>query len=312
MITQIVSVMSVSHCILSVLLVETLTGGDHNEPMASRPIILILGGTGRTGSRVARLLEGRDVEVRRASREGPDVHFDWDDASTWDAALKGVDRMYLVGPLMRTDFASDVSRFLDVAEAAGVSHVSYISLYGAESNSSNPGVRDVELDLIGRLKLTHSLIRPAWFMQNFSESFLRPINGSIVVPTGDGTEAFIDADDVAAVAAATLMDPGPHRGGAYSITGPEALTVAEAAAAISEASGHYISHISTDQKEWVAAILATGVPREYGQVLRRLTETVASGNGARPNKVVEEITGRKPTTFAEFAQRNAAAWLAES
>jgi hypothetical protein len=62
----------------------------------------------------------------------------------------------------------------------------------------------------------------------------------------------------------------------------------------------------------VSAILATGVPPEYGQVLRRLTGTVASGNGARPNNVVTEVTGREPTTFAEFAERNAAAWQAEN
>ncbi len=280
--------------------------------MANTPVVLILGATGKVGSRVARLLEERDVEVRRASPEGSDVHFDWDDASTWDAALKGVDRTYLIGPLMRTDFAPDVSRFLDQAEAAGVSHVSYISLYSAEPNPSNPGVRDVELDLIARPRLSHSLIRPSWYMQNFSEFFLRPINGSIVVPTGTGIEAFIDVDDVAAVAAATLIDPVAHRGAAYPITGPEALTVAQAAAAISEVSGSQISHTSPAQDQWVIAIFATGVPPQYGPVLRRLTDTVAAGNGARPNNVVKEVTGREPTTFAEFAERNAAAWQTES
>jgi uncharacterized protein YbjT (DUF2867 family) len=280
--------------------------------MANTPVILILGATGKVGSRVARLMEGREVEVRRASPEGPDVHFDWDDASTWHAALKGVDRIHLIGPLMRTDFATDVSRFLDQAEASGASHVSYVSLYGAESNPSNPGVRDVELDLIARQRLSHSLIRPSWYMQNFSEFFLKPINGAIVVPTEDGSEAFIDVDDVAAVAAATLMDPTAHRGAAYPITGPGALTVAEAAAAISEVSGSHISHISPAQEEWVSTILATGIPPEYGQVLRRLTDTVASGKGARPNNVVKEVTGREPTAFADFAERNAAAWQAEN
>jgi uncharacterized protein YbjT (DUF2867 family) len=280
--------------------------------MANTPVILVLGATGKVGSRVARLLEGHHVEIKRASPTGSDVRFDWDDGSTWDAALKGVDRIYLIGPLMRTHFAPDVGRFLDQAEASGASHVSYISLYGAESNPSNPGVREVELDLMARPNLGHSLIRPAWYMQNFSEFFLMPINGAIVVPTGDGREAFIDVDDVAAVAAATLMDPVAHRGAAYSITGPDALTVAEAAAVISKVSGSHISHVSTAQEEWVSAILATGVPPEYGQVLRRLSNAVASGNGSLPNKVVKEVTGREPTTFAEFAEHNAAAWQAKS
>jgi uncharacterized protein YbjT (DUF2867 family) len=213
---------------------------------------------------------------------------------------------------MRTDFAPDVSRFLDQAEASGASHVSYVSLYAAETNPSNPGVRDVELDLIGRRKLTHSFIRPTWYMQNFSESFLRPVDGAIVVPTGEGSEAFIDVDDVAAVAAATLMDPVEHGNVAYPVTGPEALTVAEVAALISEASGSHIIHIKPDQEEWVSGFIAAGVPSQYGPVLRRLTDTVAAGNGARPNSVVRDVTGREPTTLAEFAQRNAATWQAES
>jgi uncharacterized protein YbjT (DUF2867 family) len=132
------------------------------------------------------------------------------------------------------------------------------------------------------------------------------------VPTGDGAEAFIDVGDVAAVAAATLIDPEAHRGAVYSITGPEALTVGEAAAVIREASGQRINYISGDQDEWVAAFMAAGVPAQYGPVLRRLAGTVAAGNGSRPNTVVEEVTGRKATTFTEFAQRNASAWQAES
>lgn len=280
--------------------------------MASKPVVLVLGATGKVGSRVARLLEGRDVEVRGAAPGGADFHFDWDDSSTWEAAVKGVGRIFLIGPLMRTDFAPDVSRFLDLAEGAGVSHVSYISLYAAESNPSNPGVRDVELDLIARQNLSHSFIRPAWYMQNFSEGFLQPVNGAIVVPARDGTEAFIDTGDVAAVTAATLLDPEAHRDAVYSITGPEALTFGEAAAVISKASGQTISYISGDQDEWVARFLAAGVPPQYGQVLRRLTDTVAAGNGSRPNTVVEEVIGRKATTFTEFAQRNAAARQTES
>ena len=74
--------------------------------------------------------------------------------------------------------------------------------------------------------MTHSIVRPAWFMQNFSETFLKPIDGAITVPTGDGREAFVDADDIAAVAAATLADPSSHAGAQYAPTGPERLTSA--------------------------------------------------------------------------------------
>jgi len=128
------------------------------------------------------------------------------------------------------------------------------------------------------------------------------------VPTGNGSEAFIDADDIAAVAAATLADPAAHAGAAYSLTGPEALTVAEAAALISEATGQAVTHLDVDREEWIAGLVAHGIPAVYGAVLRPLTETVASGNGSRPNGVAEQITGRPGRTFRDFARKNAAAW----
>jgi uncharacterized protein YbjT (DUF2867 family) len=147
-------------------------------------------------------------------------------------------------------------------------------------------------------------------MQNFSETFLKPVGGAIFVPTGDGMEAFIDAEDIAAVAATTLADPQTHAGQAYSLTGPEALTVAEAAAIISDESGQTVKHVDLDRDAWIAGAVANGIPSEYGAVLRKLTETVASGHGSHPNGTVEKITGTPPRTFRNFAHSNANAWRA--
>src|SRR6202023_4121642 len=124
-------------------------------------------------------------------------------------------RIYLIAPVMRTTFAPQVSAFLDLAEAAGVQHVTYLSAYGIDMAPPEVALRAVELDLIGRTSVTHSIVRPAWLMQNFSETFLKPVDGAIAVPTGDGGEAFVDVDDVAAVAAATLADPAAHAGAQY-------------------------------------------------------------------------------------------------
>jgi uncharacterized protein YbjT (DUF2867 family) len=169
----------------------------------------------------------------------------------------------------------------------------------------------VELDLIGRSSMTHSILRPAWFMQNFSEGFLYPRDGAVVFPTGNGGEAFVDVDDIAAVAAATLADPAAHAGAAYASTGPEGPTLAEAAEIIAAASGSPIQHVDIDQDAWIEGVLAAGVPAEYGQMLRWLTETAASGAGSRPNDDVERVTGAPPASFADFARRNAAAWPAK-
>ena len=121
-------------------------------------------------------------------------------------------------------------------------------------------------------------------------------------------EAFIDAEDIAAVAATTLADPQAQAGKAYSLTGPEALTVAKAATIISDEAGRTITHVDLDREAWIAGAIANGVPPEYGAVLSQLTETVASGHGSRPNGIVETITGRPPHTFRNFAHHNANAW----
>jgi uncharacterized protein YbjT (DUF2867 family) len=279
--------------------------------LTSTSLTLVLGGTGKTGSRVASRLLSRGLPVRTAARSGADAHFDWDDPETYAPALHGARRVYLVGPVMRTDFADQVSVFLDQAEAAGARHVTYLSAHGIDSAPPETAMRSVELDLLGRQGLSHAILRPAWFMQNFSETFLRPAGGAIVVPAGDGAEAFVDAEDIAAVATATLADPQAHASAQYALTGPEALTITEAAKIISDVSGQAIDYTDIDRAEWVAAAVAGGVPAGYGAVLRMLTETIASGHGSRPSSDVEKATGTAPVRFADFARRTAAAWVVD-
>lgn len=156
--------------------------------------------------------------------------------------------------------------------------------------------------------LTSTVIRPAWFMEDFSETFLQPVNDEIVVPAGDGAESFVSVEDIAAIAAVTLTEPEKHAGRAYAPTGPQALTMAEAAVVISAAAGRTITYRNTDREQWIAAMVSIGIPAEYAAVLRPLTATVASGNGARPNSDVLDVTGTAPVTFAEFAARTAQAW----
>jgi uncharacterized protein YbjT (DUF2867 family) len=270
--------------------------------------VLVLGATGKTGSRVAGRLSVHGASVRTAARSGADVHFDWDNQATWEEALRGATGLYLVSPILRIDFAGLVGQFLDQAERAGVRHVTYLSAYGMEDAPAEVALRAVELDLAARGSLTSTVIRPAWFMEDFSETFLQPVNDEIVVPAGDGAEAFVSVEDIAAVAAVALTEPEEHAGHAYAPTGPQALTVAEAAEMISAVAGRPITYRDADREQWIAAMISTGVPAEYAQVLRPLTATLASGNGARPNSDILDVTGTAPVTFAEFAVKTAPAW----
>jgi uncharacterized protein YbjT (DUF2867 family) len=271
--------------------------------------VLVLGGTGKTGARLAAKLGEVGLGVRTAARHGADVHFDWDDPDTHRSALQGIDRLYLVAPVMRVDFADQVAAFLDLVEGAGVRHVTFLSAHGIDQAPPQVALRAVELDLIGRATMTHSILRPAWFMQDFSETFLTPVDGVIAVPTANGSEAFIDASDIAAVAAETLANPEAHVGAAYALTGPEAMTVSEAAQIIAEVTGKPMKHDDIDRDLWIQGAIAAGVPAEYGEMLRLLTETMASGRGSRPNGNVEAVTGAPPIRFADFARRAAQAWM---
>lgn len=272
---------------------------------------LVLGGTGRTGSLVARTLVERGLGARTASRHGADVLFDWDDPTTHPGALAGVDRVYLVAPVLRARFADQVAGFLDLAEAAGVRHVTYLSTYGGDQSPPELDIRAVEADLAGRGAITHSILRPAWVMQNFSDEHLPVVDGVITVPTGGGTEAFVDAADIAAVAVETLLAPDAHAGARYAPTGPEALTIAEVTDTIAGVIGRSVTHFDIDQDVWIDGAVAAGfVPGDYAVMLRWLTGAIISGNGSRPNGDIEKVTGRRPTTFHDFARRSAAhAWI---
>jgi uncharacterized protein YbjT (DUF2867 family) len=269
---------------------------------------LILGGSGRTGSLVARHLAGQGIPARTASRHGSDVFFDWDDPATYPDALAGTGRVYLVTPVLRVRYAARVAEFLDRAEAAGVRHVTLLSTYNGDRAPHEIDVAAVEADLAAREAFTHCILRPAWVMQNFTDDHLPVIGGTLVVPSGGGSEAFVDAADIAAVAAETLLNPGPHAGGRYALTGPQALTFADVAATIAAVTGRPVAYKDIDQEAWIGGAIAAGVPADYGVMLRWLTGAIIGGDGAQPTGDVETVTGRPAASFEAFARRNAAAW----
>lgn len=286
-------------------------GAIHKAKIAAPllPVVLVMGGTGRSGALIARELTKRGLRARTAARSGADVKFDWDDTATYAPALDGAGRVYLVTPVMRTKFVHQVAKFLDLAAASGVRHVTYLSAYGGDRAPAEVDIRAVELELERRSAFSHSILRPAWVMQNFSDQHLPLIGDAFTVPTGGGKEAFVDAQDIAAVAVETLVDPQAHSGAQYAPTGPQALTVAEVAGIVGSVIGRPVAHNDIDPNAWINGAVEVGfVPADYAVMLRWLTGTIISGNGARPNDDVERVTGRSATSFRDFAERNAVAW----
>jgi uncharacterized protein YbjT (DUF2867 family) len=276
-------------------------------------IHLVVGGTGKTGTRLARHLIAAGATARPGSRTpaapstgAQPVRFDWDDDSTWGPALDGVTGVYLVPPALRMDHPPLLVRLAEQALAACVQRLVLLSARGVDAGPDNPLIAaERAVGAVAGDRLT--VIRPAWFMQNFTESFFAPgvASGSLVAPAGDGAEPFVDADDIAAVAAAALSTD-EHGARTYELSGPEALTFAEAAAVLTQHFGHEVRHVDLPVTEWVAGAEANGLPAAYAGMLGALFGIIRDGHDAHLSTGVEDALGRPPTSLAQWAQRVAA------
>ncbi|MEU9895300.1 NAD(P)H-binding protein [Streptomyces phaeochromogenes] len=267
--------------------------------------VLVTGGTGTTGRRVAALLRTRGVAVRTASRHpvaGDDQHviFDWADPRTFATAVDGVDRVFLVAPLSDSDPASAVGGFLDAAVAAGTRRVVLLSASAVTDAPSGLGA----LPPLVRARVPESaVLRPSWFMQNFVGNHPVAVGirerGRITTATGRGRVAFIDPDDIAAVAGELLLGESIPDG-ELILTGPQALSYDEAAAVVGEVTGTAVHHTSITVEELTAAIEATGVPHDYARVLAEMDEEIAGGSEERITTTVQDVTDRAPRSFRDF------------
>jgi uncharacterized protein YbjT (DUF2867 family) len=268
----------------------------------TRDLTLVLGGTGKTGSRVARRLREHGRSVRIASRHG-DPGFDWNDSGTWPGVLAAVTAAYVVYyPDLGFPGAADtVGAFARAAVGHGVDRLVLLSGRGEdEALVSEDAVRAAAPDV--------TVIRASWFMQNFSEHFLlEPVlDGVIALPAGDVAEPFVDVDDVADVAVAAITD-GRHAGTVYELTGPRLLTFADVAAVLTVVTGREITYVPVTPEEYAAAAAAHGVPPEEIEPLTELFTRVLDGRNAHTTDDVERVLGRAPRDFTEYARATAAA-----
>ena len=263
--------------------------------------MLVLGGTGKTGRRVVQRLTVRGIPARVGSRSGQPP-FDWQDRSTWAPVLKGVGSVYIsYYPDLAVPGAVEVvGSFAELAVHSGVPRLVLLAGRGEhEADMGEEAVRDSGADL--------TVLRPAWFNQNFSEDFIRDyvLSGEVALPAGDTPEPFVDADDIADVATAALTEDG-HVGQVYELTGPRLLTFAEAVAEIAEAAGREIRYVPVSLDEHAAAAAELGVPGEFIDLLTYLYSEVLDGRNAHLADGVQRALGRPPRDFADYARTAAA------
>ena len=262
---------------------------------------LVLGGTGKTGRRIAEKLQARGVKTRIASRSA-DLPFDWNDRSTWDAALEGVTAVYVsYAPDLAIPGAKDAIRaFVEKAVVHGVQRLVLLSGRGEEE------AQDCER-IIQEAGIEWTVVRASWFNQNFSEGeFLGMVlDGAITLPAADIAEPFIDVNDIADVAVAALTEEG-HAYEIYEVTGPRMMTFAELAQEISSAAGREVQFIQIPGEAFAAAIAESGAPDDIAWLLNYLFETVLDGRNAYVCDGVQRALGREPIDFADYARRVAA------
>ncbi|PWW56895.1 NAD(P)H-binding protein [Actinokineospora spheciospongiae] len=267
---------------------------------------LVLGATGKSGRRVAARLRLRGTPVRAASRSSS-TGFDWADPDGWDAVLAGVTAAYVVAPTV----PGPVHGFVARAEAAGVRRLVLLSGRGADTwgdSAFGLDMRSAE-DAVRGSALDWTVLRPSNFDQNFDEDLFHAplVAGELALPAGAVPEPFIDLEDVADVAAAVLTEPDGHAGKVYELSGPRALTFAEATELISRASGLPITYKQVSPAEYTAALVEQGWAEADAHHVAEMFVLMESGIIAETADGVATVLGREPRTFEDYAVRAAAA-----
>ncbi|GAA4661292.1 NAD(P)H-binding protein [Amycolatopsis dongchuanensis] len=262
---------------------------------------LILGGTGKVGRRVTRVLQRGGHGARPASRSAA-LRFDWRVPETWATAVQDIDGLFVVGPGSATDWSSLLTSFLDVASAAGVRHAVLLSARGVEFLPDGNVARAEEALRAGPVPWT--ILRPTHFAQNFTEAMFTPVEGRVVAPVGDGAEPFVDIEDIAVVAAHVLTH-GVAAGDTVDLSGPAAITFARAAQILSEVTGRPITFRDEPDDDHIAALRAAGTPEEYIRWRLAMLTGIRRGADAYLSDGVSRLLGRPATGFSTWARREA-------
>ncbi|MGK3966066.1 SDR family oxidoreductase [Sorangium sp. So ce118] len=280
--------------------------------------ILVLASTGTVGKLLVEQLTEAGEQVRAGSRDPAKVapargveavRFDFRDRSTFAGALEGVDRVFLLSPSGELSHYDLLIPFVETALSGGQRKLVLMTASGVEYDDRVP-LRQVEL-FIERSGAPYVILRPTWFLDNFHTFWRSPIvhAGVLPIPAGDSRTAFIDARDIAASAVAALRSDSFDRQ-AFTLTGPEALTYAEAAAVLSQVSGRSIQYVNSDDASFIQGAVQAGLSEAYAQYLAALFGFVRQGAASQVSPAVSTLTGRQPRTLAQYAKDHKDAWKA--
>lgn len=275
--------------------------------------ILVTGSTGTVGREVVKQLSAAGASVRAAVQATSNVEkirgagvepfvTDLGDSESIQSALDGVERAFLLTP-PAPNTVELAARFIEAAKKSGLKRIVRLSVLGAYAE---PGIaltrshRQTERD-IEASGIAYTFLRPNFFMQNFLGQATIKSQGAFYDSSQDGKASHVDVRDVARVAVAALTESG-HEGKAYDLTGPQALSNYEVADILSSVAGRKIRYVPIPDDDAREAMRGAGVPDQYVEELIELFANKRAGRAAAVSLAIEEVTGRKPTSFEQFAR----------
>jgi len=275
----------------------------------STATIAITGSTGVLGGKVAALLAAESIPLRLLARDPdrapilPDsiaIRCSYGDSGSTVSALEGVEVLFMVSASESADRLAQQVAFVDAARMAGVRHVVYNSFQGAASDATFTLARDhyATEEHIKASGMSWTMLRDSFYL-DFLPALVGE-DGVIRGPAGTGRVAAVARDDVARTAAHILRHPDPHDGAAYDLTGPEAVTLAEAAATLSREWSRRVTFHNETIAEAYDSRRRWNAPAWQNDAWVSTYTAIAAGELATISTAVEDITGTPPINLADY------------
>lgn len=275
--------------------------------------ILLTGITGNVGSAVVDYLKSKDIRflagVRNLEKSVKQdaslecIHFDFQDATTFETALLGVKKVFLVRPPQLTDVKGIFKPFIQKCKKAGVKRIVFLSLLGAEKNPFPPHHK-IEKAIVAS-GIPYIFIRPSFFMQNLSTTHAKDIkeHNDLFIPSGKAKISFIDTRDIGEIIGRTLIERG-HENKAYTITGSEAITYFQVADSMTKILGRNITYSNPSLFKFRKKMIDRGIKKEFATVMMVLYFTTKLGMANHVTNVAQELLKRKPRSIEDFIKDN--------
>jgi uncharacterized protein YbjT (DUF2867 family) len=273
---------------------------------------LVIGASGTVGTELVKLLRARGANVleatSRALQRPGQVPFNLLSGAGVSEAVAQAEQLFLLSPPGHVNQHELLGPVIAAAKAQGLKKVVLMSAMGANADSNAP-LRRAEL-MLEQSGLAWNVIRPNWFMQNFNTFWIAGIRGQgqILLPVGRAKGSFIDARDIAAVAA-ELLTHNRFNNRDFDLTGGVALDHDEVASILSQATGQRITYQEISSEAMHAGLLAAGLPAPYADFLVMILGYFKAGYAERTTDAVATITGRAPLTFEQYARDYRSAWV---